>query len=384
MSRGSKFIKSPGLFFRDFFLKRYPLNHIHNSSEALAIHSEPHEPEFPIDIVMTWVDNTDASWQQQFRHYHNARKKLIPSSASPARFATHSELKYALRGIERYMPWVRHIYIVVGQEGPAWLRPNERLTLVPHSDIIADRYLPTFNSHVIEAHLHKIPGLAEHYLYFNDDVFPFRSLRKSDFFTANGLANLFFDQDKPIGKALQADTPTGFALRNAAAFMQQRYRDDLPFVPSHIVFPQLKSLNQTIFNHIEEQRRGFFEERFRSPRDLAIPSQLHNFCAYRERLGIARTIPYSYFNVRSRAARLNYQLLRTSQAAPPYLICLNDNDCRQEWENWEEHLIEFMETAFPWPSSFERPAANRRNDAVPSRIKDVELFRDSVVELRSR
>ena len=49
---------------------------------------------------------------------------------------------------------------------------------------IRDRpqYLPTYNSHTIELNLHRIPGLSENFVYFNDDVFLIRPVTPQHFF----------------------------------------------------------------------------------------------------------------------------------------------------------------------------------------------------------
>ena len=42
---------------------------------------------------------------------------------------------------------------------------------VTHEDIFPNKsHLPTFSSPAIEAHIHRIPGLSQRYIYFNDDV----------------------------------------------------------------------------------------------------------------------------------------------------------------------------------------------------------------------
>ena len=46
--------------------------------------------------------------------------------------------------------------------------------------------LPVFNSRAIEINLHRIPGLAEQFVYFNDDMFITKPVTKEDFFK-NGL-----------------------------------------------------------------------------------------------------------------------------------------------------------------------------------------------------
>ena len=43
------------------------------------------------------------------------------------------EMRYSLRSIEKYAPWVRHVYIVTNGQIPSWLNlDNPRLTLVTH------------------------------------------------------------------------------------------------------------------------------------------------------------------------------------------------------------------------------------------------------------
>ena len=43
--------------------------------------------------------------------------------------------------------------------------------------------LPTFSSPAIESHLHRIPGLSDKFLYFNDDVMFGSEVWPDDFFT---------------------------------------------------------------------------------------------------------------------------------------------------------------------------------------------------------
>ena len=82
--------------------------------------------------------------------------------------------------------------------------PILKIKLINHSQIIDAKYLPTFNSHVIEANLYKIPDLSEHFIYFNDDVFVARPLMPNHFFENNGLASLFV-----ANKSFQKNTSTG-------------------------------------------------------------------------------------------------------------------------------------------------------------------------------
>ena len=68
-------------------------------------------------------------------------------------------------------PWVRKIHFVTSGQKPEWLDENNpKLNLVSHKDYIPAQFLPTYNSVVIERYIHKIPGLADHFVYFNVDI----------------------------------------------------------------------------------------------------------------------------------------------------------------------------------------------------------------------
>ncbi|XP_075250719.1 N-acetylglucosamine-1-phosphotransferase subunits alpha/beta-like isoform X2 [Convolutriloba macropyga] len=109
-----------------------------------------------------------------------------PEWLSPSRFADNEELRYSLRSVEKFAPWIRHIFIVTNGQIPAWMNlESPRLTIVKHEEIFpsGEEYLPTFSSPAIEAQLHKIPGLSQHFLYFNDDVMLGKPIYPQDFFT---------------------------------------------------------------------------------------------------------------------------------------------------------------------------------------------------------
>jgi UDP-N-acetylglucosamine-lysosomal-enzyme len=91
---------------------------------------------------------------------------------SDNRYRDSEELRYSLRSLVRFAPWIRHIYLVTDNQIPYWLDlSHPRLTVVPHSDIFPNKsHLPVFSSPAIEAHIHRIPGLSQRFIYFNDDV----------------------------------------------------------------------------------------------------------------------------------------------------------------------------------------------------------------------
>ncbi|NDE14339.1 hypothetical protein EBZ80_05345 [bacterium] len=130
----------------------------------------------PVDAVYTWV-GIDENLVRDLKTH--GITDIDP-------FVDHLELLYSLRSLERHAPWIRRVYVVVrdGQQ-PSWLDPS-RVHLVPHSRILPEDCLPTFNSLAIESVLHRLPGLSERYLYFNDDMILLGDVFPSDFFDDNG------------------------------------------------------------------------------------------------------------------------------------------------------------------------------------------------------
>lgn len=121
----------------------------------------------PIDFVLYWVDGNDPQWQAKRR-----RAKGENETFDEARFRDWDLLKFWFRSVEQYAPWVNHIYLVTDAQCPSWLNTlHPKLTVVDHKELIPEAYLPTFNSHTIELHLHKIKGLSEQFVVFNDDTF---------------------------------------------------------------------------------------------------------------------------------------------------------------------------------------------------------------------
>lgn len=143
----------------------------------------------PIDFVITWVDDTDSEWLEQ-----KARWKKLEAdtpwkewTTGDKRFRDWGLLKYWFRAVEKYASWVNQIYFVTAGSIPEWLDADApKLTVVKHEDFIPEKYLPTFNSHCIEWNLHRLPGLSEQFVYFNDDFYINAPLT-SDFFFRNGL-----------------------------------------------------------------------------------------------------------------------------------------------------------------------------------------------------
>jgi hypothetical protein len=135
-----------------------------------------------IDFVITWVDMNDPKWQAKFSKY-SQNKNNSKNGTSKARFRDNGFLKYWFRGVEKFAPWVRKIHFITDGQKPEWLDANHpKIHLVNHEDFIPKEFLPTYNSVVIERYIHKIPGLAEHFVYFNDDFYLINQVTQERFF----------------------------------------------------------------------------------------------------------------------------------------------------------------------------------------------------------
>ena len=137
-----------------------------------------------IDFVVLWVDGSDPVWQAEKKKYQSSE---TDDSNSVNRYRDWGLLPYWFRAVERFAPWVRKVHFVTWGHLPEFLDTDApKLHIVRHDEFIPEEYLPTFSSHAIEMNIHRIPGLAEHFVYFNDDMFLLKPFEEVDFFR-NGL-----------------------------------------------------------------------------------------------------------------------------------------------------------------------------------------------------
>ena len=128
------------------------------------------ENQKPIDFVIIWVDDNDPKWR--------AEKSKYDGNVGGN---SNSEVRY--REVEKFAPWVNKIHFVTWGHLPKWLdTSNPKLHIVNHKDYIPEEYLPTFSSHTIELNIHRIEGIADQFVYFNDDMFITAPTKPEDFF----------------------------------------------------------------------------------------------------------------------------------------------------------------------------------------------------------
>ena len=220
-----------------------------------------------IDIVICYVDGRDPQWQHAYDQ--TIARYKIPSGSDgdfSVRFVTQTSdvgnedlLRYVFRSIEKYMPFVREegglVHLVVASESqvPAWIN-REKVDIVRHRDIIPECFLPTFNSGVIEMFLHKIPGLAERFIYFNDDMFAASPLNANDFFHGWKIRTRFFSHR--IGKGNRdAAWRHGFTNSVRLGAKPRKIKGDgkFYFSPPHVALPLTRSLCAEVWRTLEKE-----------------------------------------------------------------------------------------------------------------------------------
>lgn len=128
-----------------------------------------------IDIVYTWVDPNNKTWLKEKQQYTNTSY-----NNSECRFnSSLEELKYSLRSIDKYFnKHIRNIFIITNGSIPRFINPNRKDIIIIHDKLLLGTQ--SYSSVVYESVIHKIPGLSEYYLYFNDDMILLKELHMSD------------------------------------------------------------------------------------------------------------------------------------------------------------------------------------------------------------
>jgi hypothetical protein len=199
--------------------------------------------KYPIDIVIPWVDGSDEKWRMEKEKYSLDRQQA--SSVHSFDYKDWGLLKYLFRGIEKYASWVNKVYFITWGHLPDWLNINyDKLVVVRHEDYIPKDYLPTFSSHTIELNIHRIRGLSEHFIYFNDDMYLI-SDTKPDFFFKNGLPcdSAVINPIAPKGRNVISNLQlTNIAIINEH-FDKRRVIRENPLKWFNIKYAQLLPLN---------------------------------------------------------------------------------------------------------------------------------------------
>jgi hypothetical protein len=322
------------------------------SRAAFAVTHNLHQFDEPIDVVYTWVDNSDPAWRERFDECSMANGRGTVDSMSSSRFRSNDELRYSLRSVALFAGWVRHVYVVTAGQRPPWLVENDRLTVVDHRQILQPQHLPTFNSHAIESALHHIPGLAEHWIYFNDDVLLGRPVQPEQFFTSSGLPYVFASDARVHSVQDSSTGGVDIAARRGNELLHAAFGRVAAYKPLHTPHPQRRStlidIEQRFAADIDATRNA----RFRSSTDISLASSFGPYYGVATGTAVLGHIGHDYVSLAS--PRLAWSLDRLSQTRGYDTFCVNDSEVPPHLLDRNGALLAaFLRAYFPLASRWE-------------------------------
>ncbi|BCJ78019.1 exopolysaccharide phosphotransferase [Catellatospora sp. IY07-71] len=326
-------------------------------SRAVYAEPGPTDVRFPIDVVYTWVDGDDPAWRIRKAQAlgEDPDDSFAGLATNASRFTSRDELLYSMRSLHAFAPWVNHIYLVTDDQTPSWLDLDSAyVTLVSHKEIFGDvGRLPTFNSHAIESRLHKVPGLAEHFLYFNDDMILGRPVLPTQFFFANGVAKFFPSSSLvDVNPPAPADAPVDVAAKNNRRLLQERFGTQLYQKMRHVPYPLLRSVLEEIETELHEESHATASHQFRDRGDLSIPSSLAHYWAHSTGRSVPGSISHTYIDLGRLIAPV--MLARLVRRRNVDVFCLNDTDSAvADLAEQASMVRDFMESYFPFHAPWE-------------------------------
>jgi len=341
------------------FSKLYKLTiFIFTLSFVSVLASESGPFPYPIDIVYLWVDGKDPAWLECKECYREGEGLLDKSKLEGAqenRFSDHQELKYSLRSILKFAPFFNHVYIVTMSQRPEWLLDHPQITIIDHKDIFKDlSLLPTFNSQALECHLHRIPNLSEHFIYFNDDVFVGLPLTPYDFFTEDGKVKVLFEEGYTV-----SDNPVVQATLYRQAWVNSNALLDACFIPEkrHRLCHAPFALKKSWIEQVEDMFPFVFEEnsshRFRAATNYNVTNGLFQYIWYYQNrvvIGDLKNQMASMFN--DLDLDRNKIALDELKNEPKHTFCIQD--CMLGASDKTCKLLhDFMDSYLPDPAPWE-------------------------------
>lgn len=159
-----------------------------------------------IDFVVCWVDGNDPVWRNKMLAF--SKKELSEKN----RFRDWGWMKFWFRSVDKFAPWVHKVFFVSDGQVPKWLNVGcDKLVVVDHKDYLSKDLLPTFNTNTIELNFHRIKGLSEHFVAFNDDMFINGPVEK-DYYFHNNLPRDITNEQLFLGKGYDNITKWGITV----------------------------------------------------------------------------------------------------------------------------------------------------------------------------
>lgn len=307
-----------------------------------------------IDLVYLWVNGNDPVWQAK-RQAVLGDAESTSSANCEGRYANHDELLFSLRSIEKYASWIHRIFIVTDSQVPEWLNEeNPKVRIVDHKEILPPECIPCFNSSVIEHFIADIPGLSEHFLFSNDDMYLNRPTTPEDFFTPDGLPIVrlrkrHFRKLWIYLKEKILHTRSGLynhKLDHSAALIEQTFGKYYQGKPHHnidaFLVSHIKKIRQLYMGEI----RNILTHHKREYND--IHRSIYSYGALADNMGVLKYVGKEESIKISLYKKKAYGKL---DDLTPIFFCMNDSEHCKEADRI--YAATFLAKRFPEKSSFE-------------------------------
>jgi hypothetical protein len=331
----------------------------------------------PIDFVLLWVDGADPAWQKEKQKWASADPE---TDARPQRFREWGILPYWFRGVEAFAPWVRKVHFVTWGHLPPWLnKDHPKLHIVNHRDYMPADALPTFNSRALELNLHRIPGLSEQFVYFNDDVLLIRDTVPEDFFIGGlprdmlALQPVGANPMNPVmsysylneslaisrhftkhermrampGKYFRVGYPPKYFFYNLLETLFPMYTG---FYTVHGPSPLLKSTYEEVWKLEGPLLMETTRSRFRTRNDVS-QYILREWQKQTGRFVPANLLRDFQYIIVTDTSDKSLDVIRKQKKKT---VCLNDSDYLIDFENTRKVWVEALDSILHSPSAFER------------------------------
>lgn len=328
-----------------------------------------------IDFVVLWVDCNDPKWQKERSKYSLDEG----CDNSTVRYQDWENFRFWFRGVAQNAPWVRKIHLVTNGQVPQWLDTEcPKIHLVKHEDYMDSSMLPTFNSSAIELGIYKIQGLADQFVYFNDDMFLMSAVKPEYFFVDNipvdmaGFirrpkkieGNVFsallennariiyrhFSKNEVVWKNLRKWFRLWYGKTFLRSVLYALKREAPGFVIPHLSTAYLKDDFEKVWMQEREVLQETQHHRFRSTKDV------NHFLFRNWRMSEGAFVPRKsrgkYFGIKNeKTAR---SVAKTIIAGDCSEICINETCTGEEFEKVKKIINSALMQRFPEKSIFEK------------------------------
>ncbi len=346
-------------------------------SRILIVTFDVWRKNMKIDIVIPWVDGADPTLQRERQLFQENKRGGITSTTQlngEYRYRDSGLLKYLFRSIDRFAPWVNKVFLVTNDQWPEWLDySNNKLVKIRHKDYIPEKWLPTFSSNPILLNLHRISGLSDQFILFNDDMLINKPVKPQDFFVNSNIV-----RDLAVYSVIPADDPFSHLLLNNTMMINKYFSKTslikqapfkvfnfkygkalfrsfltLPwhaipgFFNPHTPQPYLKKTFEKVWSLEGEKLSETSAHRFRNPSDLT--DWVFRYWQIQSNEFQPRSNHFGQYYEQT----MHEEICRDIEKSIHSVICINDTQASEDEAQVADSIINTLEHKFPSKSSFE-------------------------------